>query len=215
MIVGVVALLVTGLGVALDLQGFIGNVVAGLAGVLLGVVVTYALVERLLREHRGQEWLSVRTAIVESLIGRLFAIGHAVALGAPSAPKSIVYLSQDDPTLVDALNELCDYLQDQRGRGQESLRTLADLHASVADEFAFIHTVVTPRVLAVCDEPEFARLLVALERYETEWVQCMAACEDSAGRTHGRQLGPLRHGWDSAATAIVVAANIVRYVRAS
>jgi hypothetical protein len=74
------------------------------------------------------------------------------------------------------------------------------LHAAVADDFRYIKSVLSPRVLALGADPELSGLLLQLEDHEEDWQAWMKTARDWGA--------PESFAWDEATSALEVAAGI-------
>jgi hypothetical protein len=75
-----------------------------------------------------------------------------------------------------------------------------DLHAAVAEDFAYIKAALTPRVITLSSDPELAELLLRLEDHEEDWRGWMQTAKDWGA--------PYSLAWEEATAAIEVAASI-------
>ncbi len=75
------------------------------------------------------------------------------------------------------------------------------LHEAVADDFAYIKTVLTPRVVTLASNPTLVELLLRLEDHEEDWRSWTTLADEWGA--------PDLYAWRQATAALEVAAEIL------
>jgi len=150
-------------GLCLDSKGFVGNLLAEVAGLLLGALLAVLVVDRLLERSRDSAWKLVADGTIRTLEFALVkaALPQYLRLPAPRPPTG-------DPVSMDGAGELGRAMAviaaETRKDGAWELPVQP---ARVLTEFAphlhVIREVVLPRLLMIGTEPDLVRRIIELE----------------------------------------------------
>jgi hypothetical protein len=160
-----------------DAPQFLGNLLAGLAGVFFSFAIALLFVNSLVDHYRKQEWRRVRTLIISALtlhIGNI-ASEYMVHLYGPGL--NLLNFSEDiaigyreaHPQTKAALQSIVKMLEETHP--VEAQEQAVQLHSVIEWDLTQIRTTLLPRVLIIAyDESEFANLLTELDNSDREWV---------------------------------------------
>lgn len=151
-------------GFWLDSSSFAGNVLAELAGVVVGVGVAVLVVERLVDQDRRARWRLVETQTIRTLRFALVkgALPLYLQLPAPRTPEADPFAMEEADMLGEALQNLAAALREREDTGPERdlLRSLLD---SVGPHLDFVRDVIMQRLLTVGPDPELIKRLAVLD----------------------------------------------------
>lgn len=156
-----------GTGFWLDADSFESNVLAELAGVVLGIGVAVFVVERLVDRDRRARWHLVATETIKTL---RFALVRAamplyLQLPAPRPNDADPFTMYRSGKLGDGLRALSAKLRDAEPRSPEELKPglLREVLNDVAPHLDFIQDMIMQRLLTVGPDPELIKRLAVLE----------------------------------------------------
>jgi hypothetical protein len=154
-----------GIGLWLDTGGFAGNLLAELAGVVVGTIIAVLVVERLLDQDRRARWSLVEEQTIRTL---RFALTKAamplyMALPTPRPPNADPVTMDEAGLLGKALTNLSVALGDDLPEGFKPA-PLRETLASVDPHVVFIRDSVMPRLLTVGPDHRLRRLPASRHR---------------------------------------------------
>lgn len=150
-------------GFILEPDGFAGNVLAEIAGVLLSVLLAVFIVDKLLERERRRRWDLVSSETIATLRFAVIRAGHSVylLLPAPRLPEADPYtMSMTSPSeLPDALDKLATGV---RELDLKDLGTPDEVVGCLAPHLGLMRDGIMPRLLAI-GEHELIALLASVE----------------------------------------------------
>jgi hypothetical protein len=189
---------------------FATNLLVEFIGIAVSVLVAVALVERLLRRQRAQQWERVRAQTLRSIYATVTDIAAAFYLEVYSGAISdsvgdelaLIHRSQwPTEDIADRLAELAEHISanaDELGSSTEVL------HNDVGPAIRHMRDAVTPRVIEVAEDPTLVEKLVELEDAERRWAISLGVIDDWGA--------PETFGWEDSAGVLDAAAEICRYL---
>lgn len=205
-------------GFVLVPNGFAGNALAGVFGIAVGVGVALSLVDRISRREREREWSRVGLRTTRAIKRRIWNIASDYWVEAqrtlPITDEEFsegMSLHQPETTTAQTIVRLGEamravYPARASGEGWDAdpenptIESPESLHAAVADDFRYIKTVLTPRVLGLGVDAELSALLLQLEDHEEDWIGWMTTSRDWGA--------PESIAWERATATLEVAAVI-------
>lgn len=213
-VLGLVVLGASVFGLVDDTDGFGGNLVAEIAGVGLGVVLSVVLIDSLLRRQREQDWRHVRDHLTADISRNVVALATEfhlttkepyegsllAAVGANTLrPRTEIALALR--ALRNHLEALTPALAGQADADAASSRTL---HTAVKVHLDSIRDFVTPRVIAVGLDIVLVEKLLAFEQAEAEWRSWIHQVEF--------ELAPSTVAWTLALSTLDSATTVYSYL---
>ena len=152
-------------GFILDWEGFTGNVLAELVGMLASILIAVLLVERFTKAERDARWAVVASATTRTLQAAAVraALPVFVQLPAPRSPALDPHMALSMGRLSEALVELAEAVRDL---GENRLGQVADarqLLDALSPSTRICTEVVLPRLLALEVGPSLIEPIVQLE----------------------------------------------------
>jgi hypothetical protein len=139
-------------GFWIDFEGFAGNALAELAGVLISVLLAVFVVDRLLEDHRATRWALVSDQTLRTLDDALVRAGLALYLQLPAPrPSSADPFTMQMTTqaqLVGAFHELSALLS---STSPDALAQVDDWVPDLGEQMRLVRDGVMPRLLALGD----------------------------------------------------------------
>jgi hypothetical protein len=189
-LLGLAAVVGTVVGFVLAPDGFLGNLIAELVGILVGVALALTIAEELTRRRRREQWARVRRQTLRSLCGYIEDLALSFAMSLPDAPLDIRTNAHwvDYPSSVE-VEAACEGFRDLERRLETDVPALsrqADLKRSSSrvlfdetnQKLLAIRDVLAPRILSLDEDPDLSRLLGDLEEAARRWGMVLPAIED-------------------------------------
>jgi hypothetical protein len=191
----IVAVLVLALGATivagflLSPDGFLGNLIAELSGILAGVVLALTIAEELTRRRRREEWARVRRQTLRSLCGYIedTALDFELSLHDPALDirTNAHWRGYPDSGQVEAASA---GLRDLERRLKDEAPTLAKqsdllrsssraLYDETHQNLLSVRDVIAPRILSLDEDPSLSQLLGDLEEATRRWGMVLPAIE--------------------------------------
>jgi hypothetical protein len=202
-------------GVLVDPPGVLGDLIAGAAGLAFEVVIALFLVERVAARQRRREWATVGGRTTRAIKHRIWNIGFAYYLEGADMPLDEgmflenMRLDQSEHEIMAAIFALSVAMRAVHSAAPPANSDADDgdlpvapeqLHAAVAEDFSYIKTILTPRVITLSSDPKLADLLLTLEDHEEAWQGWMQTAKEWGA--------PDSLAWRKATEAIETAALI-------
>ncbi|HEU4706031.1 MAG TPA: hypothetical protein VFS64_02455 [Solirubrobacterales bacterium] len=151
-------------GFAIDASSFESNLLAELAGAVVGIGIAILVVERILDEDRRARWNLVETQTIETL---RFALVKATLpiylhLPAPRPPEADPLSMEEAGNLEEGMRELAGALRGHRSMDLEPT-PLRKMLETIAAQIEFIRDNAMQRLLTVGADPELVKRLAMLE----------------------------------------------------
>jgi hypothetical protein len=209
---GLLGVAIAGAGLLLNVNGFLGNALAGLSSLILGAVLAVVLIEQLLRQRRPEQWHlvrdEIRRAICEGVVD--MASSFAIAVSDGSGFLGLVG-PEDDPVarpqiaaalekLIAATEAKAAELAAQLEPDQASSRILYD---QIAAAVVPLRMATTTRVIVLGDEPLLVAALLTLERTEQRWGGWVETVEKSGA--------PDLMAWQQATSTLQAGTDVYKY----
>ncbi len=188
-IVVLAAIVVSAAGFVFSPDGFLGNLLAELAGILVGVALALTIAENLAQRRHHEQWARVRRQTLRSLCGYIESIAFDFAMSLPGQPLDVRTNAHwiDYPT-ADEVEAACQGLRSLEGQLAEDAEALAEqpdltksssraLFDETDHDLLSIRDVLAPRVLTLDADPDLSRLLGDLEEAERRWRMVLPAIE--------------------------------------
>lgn len=194
-------------GFWLRLEGFLGNVLAELAGVTLSVLIAFTLVERLLLRQRREQWIGVSRAIRSAISSRVDSVACDFYC-ADTLPDAwfLADTAQEHAAVMEATAARLTTARERLAKHTvDDIATTRQLHRATRADLGFVRDVLTPRVVQLGDDAELVEALVALEEAERLWNQAIQLIYDNWGF-------PAELAWERAAGTLSAAARLYRLV---
>lgn len=161
---GVVLVAAVAAGFAIDASSFESNLLAELAGAVVGIGIAILVVERILDEDRRARWNLVETQTIETL---RFALVKATLpiylhLPAPRPPEADPLSMEEAGNLEEGMRELAGALRGHRSMDLEPT-PLRKMLETIAAQIEFIRDNAMQRLLTVGADPELVKRLAMLE----------------------------------------------------
>lgn len=194
-------------------EGFFGNAVAEVAGLLLGVILSVLVIQTVLDQRQRAAWVRVQeqlhVAVCEQVLEIAQLVDSALAqAGQPGAGAGIGPDDIDEPIekVVEGLEALqadlaagtdllADYVDDEELA--TSRRTYEDCRIALES----IRDVLSPRALSVGADPPVASAFLAFESAERRWRQALRLI--ASGEATETQC------WDAARKTLRAATQVV------
>jgi hypothetical protein len=181
------ALALVALGLALSLGGFLGNIVAESAGVLVSVVGAVLVAERLIEYRRRQEWANVRSLTLGAIAAHLCDIGSYLwvhfQLSDYDALQAIFQRRSVPDRAVskrfEHLVELLRRLPDDWSRQYSTSDVAVDFYQAAEWDLHQIQTVLTPRVILSSGDRTLIDTLVAFDDVRRELHDSIRAQQEA------------------------------------
>jgi hypothetical protein len=205
-------IVVTGLGFAIEAEGFAGNSIAGLSSLLLSVVLAVGLIDQMLRRKRREQWSAVRDEMSRAICEAILDMAWSFALVVPDNMGFAETVANERDSfaspriwralcdLVEAATVDTDSLAAQLAPHLASTRVLYDQTAGVVASF---RSEMTTRDAVMGDEPKLVEALLAMERAERGWRSQLEMVE--------REGAPDRLAWASATAALRAGSEVYGY----
>jgi hypothetical protein len=148
-------------GFLIDAEGFLGNLLAEVVGLVVGILIALFVIEKAVEADRNRRWESVSEQTLKTLRLVVIRAGMDIYLQLP-APRS----SAADPysmgmagdaMLSGALERLAELV-----RAEHSIADGESIEADLAAHLEVIRTAVTPSLLAL-DKPLLIAPIMAVE----------------------------------------------------
>jgi len=184
------AVIAIAVGFVVSPDGFVGNLIAELTGILVGVALALTIAEELSRRRHHEQWARVRRQTLRSLCGYIETVALDFAMALPEAPLDVRTNAHwmDYPQVAEVkaaseglrdleaqLKEKASELSDQADLSKSSSRTLFD---ETNQNLLAIRDVIAPRILMLDEDPDLSRLLGDLEEADRRWAMVLPAIEE-------------------------------------
>jgi hypothetical protein len=170
LVIGMGILLVVGLGI--DREGFIGNLIAG----TIEIIITVTVIDWLLQRQRKARWQKVRTQIVGALTQHIDNIIDEyqtrfyspeldlLSIGMKAGPYGV-----PNAQTAKALRSMVEKME-KAPPPKDPTEKARELHSAIKWDIEQILSILMPRVLAIeCDEPELASVLGGFDDAIRRW----------------------------------------------
>jgi hypothetical protein len=195
--VAVACLIISLIGILLDWEGFIGNMLAG----AIEVAVTVTIIDWLLQQQRRKRWHTVRAQILAALTQHIGNIASEYMSNIYGSGLHLLDFAEDigagywvaKAQTVEAIRSIADNME-QAPRPGDHPEQARKLHSKIQWDIAQIRHSLLPRIIDIeCDEPELASLLGQLDNADRRWVNEITLDEEvAAGDQYAEAISLLR-----------------------
>jgi hypothetical protein len=213
--------LLTAAGLLHDSEAFVGNVVAELVGIAIGVVVALFLVDRVAASRKSERWLRVREQTLDAIFAHITDLTRKCLLYTPIGDQFEdgwvelwFSLQEERPasrmtgvlrSIATVVAERAEDMSGSEGSGAATSRLALD---AVAPHVAQIRDVLVPRLIDFDEVPALVERLLVMTDAEREWSLQVAFSEKG-------DLQEIWVAWDRAGQFFAASAEVVVYLEAA
>lgn len=186
----VLAIIAVVVGFVASPDGFLGNLLAEVAGIFVGIALALTIAESLTRRRHHEQWARVRRQTLRSLCGYIESIAFDFAMSLPDQPLDVRtnahWIDYPSAAEVEGACRGLRSLEDQLSRDAEAMANRSDLDESSSKSLLeetdanllAIRDILAPRILSLDEDPNLSRLLGDLEEAERRWRMVISAIEE-------------------------------------
>lgn len=160
------------IGLVIDWEGFIGNLMAG----AIEVIITVTVIDWLLQRQRRARWQKVRTQIVNALTQHIDNLKdeyqtrfygpelNLLSIGMKAGPYGV-----PNTQTAEVLRSMVEQME-KAPPPEDPAEKVKELHSAIKWDIEQILSILLPRVLAIeCDEAELVSLLGGFDNTVRRW----------------------------------------------
>jgi len=158
-------ILVLAIGLLSDARAFGENFLAGIAGMILGILVALFFVDRVVDANRAARWRAVEAGTRESIIAAVVnsALAIYLQLPAPRPPNADPFMMNEAGDLGSALDLLAKGLRTEASRQDGPRPSIETVGRLVVPPARVLGEVVLPRLMLLGAGPNLVGPIVELE----------------------------------------------------
>lgn len=168
---GGIIITVSGVGLYIDAQGFIENLLSEVVGIFAGIIVALLVVDRYIKHQNERQWAKVRNLTYTAIINHLCdmaveAIIHFLVKDHRLITPIIGGRDQPNPSTIAAMAELVSLLrqvQDVDSEGRSTSDIAVEFYEEVEWDLDQIQDVLTPRVVQSPAEQQVIDALIEFD----------------------------------------------------
>jgi len=162
------ALIIIVTGLTIDFKGYLGNILAEIAGLIFSILVALLLIDRFSEIQRKKRWHKVRDLTHRSISHHLSNIllelfNHFPLSDHSSANAILVCRNQPDAKPIEAVNNLIMQIKTLQQQGKINSEIMIEYFNSAKWDISQIRHDLIPRVIQSSDNQDLIDALVAFD----------------------------------------------------